>query len=174
MIRKIVVILVITSICYGCQSELPYSGDGTLIDFGVFNANHRYILDLGSVSLNQEHQYAYSINNLPEKNFVFGLELKLDPPEREFFEHKSIDCTLKFVIADEKGKILLSEFGNIKDWVWNIPATGEWCFIYGRSELGSYFTPRLRQNYKIMFNITNTQKGTTYPVKLIGKTSGWK
>ena len=174
MIKIIIGILIASSIFFGCQTKTPYSGDGKLIDHGTVDSNHRYVLDLGLVNLGQEQQYIYSIRNLPEKTFVFGLEIKLYPPNKQFFDQKPIDCILKFTIEDENGVIKISENGNIRDWVWSGPVTGESVFIYRRGVPGTYFTPEIQKAYKIKLDITKASKGTTYPIKLIGTTAGWK
>lgn len=165
--------LVAAALLIGCHNAAPYSGDGKLIDYGVSDPNHRYILDLGPVKLDQDHQYVYTLKNLPVKNFVFGFEIKLVPPNKQFLDQRPINCSVKFRIEDENG-IKLSEVADIRDWVWSGLGNGESVFIYRRDNPGTYFTPEERKSYKLIIDITNANKTTTYPIKLIGTTAGWK
>jgi hypothetical protein len=158
----------------GCNNGAAYSGDGQLIDYGISDPNHRYVLDFGSVNLEHEGQYDYSIKNLPKETFFIGLEVTVNPPNKQIFDEKPIDCILKLTIVDEKGVVKVAEDANIRDWVWSGPVTGDSVFIYRRGNPGTYFTPEKGKTYKLALQVSKTIKKTAYPVKLIGSTSGWK
>ncbi len=157
-----------------CNNGAAYSGDGKLIDYGMSDPNHRYVLDLGSVNLGHDGQHVYSIINLPKETFVIGLEVKVDPPNRQIFDQKPIDCILKLKIEDEKGVVKVAEEANIRNWVWSGPVTGHSVFIYRRGEPGTYFTSERGKRYKLTLQVTQATKQIAFPVKLIGSTSGWK
>ena len=158
----------------GCNIGAPYSGDGKLIDYGISDPNHRYVLDLGSVNLGHDGQYVYSIKNLPKETFVIGLEVKVDLPNKKILDEKPFDCILKLKIEDEKGVVKVAEEANIRNWVWSGPVTGESVFIYRRGEPGTYFTPERSKTYKLTLQVTKATKQPAYPIKLMGSTSGGK
>ncbi len=158
----------------GCNNGAAYSGDGKLIDYGSSDPNHRYVLDLGSVNLAQDGQYAYSIKNLPKETFVIGFEVKIDPPNKHILDEKPINCILKLRIEDEAGVTKVSEEANIRDWVWSGPVTGESVFIYRRGNPGTYFMPESGKAYKLTLQVIKATGQSAYPIQLIGSTSGWK
>ncbi len=175
MNNKILFLYVALSIFItGCSNGAAYSGDGKLIDYGSSDPNHHYVLDLGSVNLAQDGQYAYSIKNLPKETFVIGFEVKIDPPNKHILDEKPINCILKLRIEDEAGVAKVSEEANIRDWVWSGPVTGESAFIYRRGNPGTYFTPEGGKTYRLTLQVIKATKQSAYPIKLIGSTSGWK
>jgi hypothetical protein len=158
----------------GCTTGAAYSGDGKLIDYGVSDPNHRYVLDLGSVNLGHDGTYVYSIKNLPKETYVIGLEVKVNPPNKNILDEKPINCILKLKIEDETGVAKIAEEANIRDWVWSGPVTGESVFIYRRGDPGTYFSPERGRTYKLTLEVAKATRQTNYPIKLIGSTSGWK
>lgn len=166
--------LALSLLVAGCNNGRSYSGDGNLIDNGVLDPNHRYVLDLGAINLKHDCQYVYSIKNLPKELFVFGLEVKVEPPNKQILDEKPINCILQLKIEDETGVAKVAEEAKIHDWVWSGPSTGESVFLYRRGNPGTYFTPERGKTYKLTLQITKVIKQATFPIKLIGSTSGWK
>lgn len=148
----------------GCNK---YEGDGQLIDHGPLNLSNRYTLGLGDISLGEDNHYNYSISNLPEGQYVFGL---LVNSEYVIREPLPINARLKFVVKDSNHNILISEHALIRNWIWNISVESTRTFVYRREGTGTYLKVLRNMSYTIDLKITDTDgSGSVYPAMLIGQ-----
>jgi len=90
LVRFILVMVMPIMLLIGCYNVSEYSGDGHLVDNGVRAATDRYVLNLGSIDLNQRGTKTYRIANLPEINFLVGIEISVAPEDRATIEKRAV------------------------------------------------------------------------------------
>jgi hypothetical protein len=162
--------------CLLCASAYGYDGDGQLKDLGPFNPNVQYILDLGAVDLAKSRSYNFRVNNLPMKEFVFGLQLLSIPSSSGKSTPLPQDSNLELTIIDSTGRTLVSENAKLVDWIRSEHWIGNAGFLYrgGVSAKGSNLTPSYRQNLTVTLRVSAIRPDESYPAKLVGVSSGWK
>lgn len=188
MIRYSTIFLLTIFCLVGC--DRPYSGDGELSDPGLLAATDRYVLNLGNIDLWKNKDYQYNINNLPEKNFVFGIDsshkdITNDDP------HSGIrdKINIKLVVTDQDGLEVINESALIKDWVWSHARGSSYVFGYRRCDeeadakgyftcvegTGTYFTPSEGKQYTVKLVVSGEERLKSELIgTLLAKSGGWK
>mgnify|MGYP001828999239 FL=1 len=153
----------------GCDT---YQGDGNLISHGSLDANKKYTLDLGNISLSKNGFYKYTSSFLPNDKFVFGLEIF----SKNVIENPlPINAHLELIVTDSMGVKVIEESAPIVDWVWTIARDSNHTFVYRRGEKGTYLSVNPNDTYSINLNVTNAdESGNIFKAKFIGQAGGWK
>lgn len=137
------------------SGTVSYTGDGTLKDYGKSHPLHRYVLDLGSIDLAKNSMFKFKVGALPNRSFVFGFRLKIDPPQPNIMAPLPITTRVRLTLTDSTGKVLINEDASLRDWTWSYPGTGDSAFIYRRGENsnGTYVNPQLNMQYTLVCGI---------------------
>lgn len=164
--------LAISLIAVGCDSVAQYSGDGKLIDNGPSAATDRYVLDLGPVSLKTPTSATFKLHNLPKENFVIGVELR--GPGGSVVDQGAITPVVSIALLED-GKALVTKEAKLSEWTWSIHSPGNYAFVYGRGQPGTYFTPMPGKSYELTFRVKEPDHGSVnYVASLVAKSGGWK
>lgn len=159
----------------GCYRVSQYSGDGQLADNGAGAATDRYVLNLGPIDLTQRGTKTFRIANLPETNFVVGIEVNGTPEERAVLEKQPASPVVAIELSGSDGKILFAKKAPLSSWTWSVPAGNHRSFVYGREEPGTYFTPAPKTEYKLTLNVLEPDPSQPkYKATLLAKSGGWK
>ena len=169
------VTIAITLTTVGCYDVTQYSGDGKLVDHGSSAAMDRYVLNLGAVDLSQTGAKSYRLRNLPETNFVVGLEIKVPAADRALLDKKAIGGLISLELTGAGGAVLFAKKAAPSNWTWSVPAGGDKAFVYGKDKLGTYFNASPTGEYVLTFHVLEPdQDKHKYTASLLAKSSGWK
>lgn len=117
------------SACYGVSS---YTGDGRLADNGWRLTSGRYVLDLGPIDISTMGTYSYTLNNLPNAEFVIGIEiLELQPNEFLRPDHRA---HVRLELKAANGEIIVLEDGRLENWSWGYSFRDVKSFLSRRGE----------------------------------------
>lgn len=174
---KSLIVIVSCSILFlffcNCTDASRYSGDGRLIDNGLFAATDRYVLDLGVVELKKKGIYTYKINNLPSKNFVIGIEIRVSPEQHATIENKKIRPLISIELTNSQNIQVIHNEASLDTWTWSV--IGDTAFVYGEDQSSTYFTPISNGKYNLRFVIINTDSSDIkYVARILAKSGGWK
>lgn len=159
----------------GCYRVSQYSGDGQLIDNGSTAATDRYVLDLGLINLAQPGKKTFRLENLPEENFVTGVEISVAPEDRATNETRRANPTISLELSGPDGKVLFAKKSALDEWTWSVPADGLRAFVYGRGEPGTYFNAAPKTEYTLTLNVLESDRSQSkYTARLMMKSGGWK
>src|SRR5947208_11027797 len=92
---------------FGCYRVSQYFGDGHLIDNGALAATDRYVLNLGPIDLTQRGSKTFQIANLPEVNFVAGIEVSVTSKDRGILDKQLHNSTVLIELTDHVRKVIL-------------------------------------------------------------------
>lgn len=170
--RKKILMVAMSLMVVGCDSVAQYSGDGKLVDNGPSAASDRYVLDLGPVSLKTAASATFKLENLPKENFVIGIALRV--PEGSSVNQNLITPAVSLALLED-GKALVTKEAQLNAWTWSVHSTGNYAFVYGRGQPGTYFTPTAGKRYELVFGVTEPDRGNeNYTAALVVKSGGWK
>jgi len=159
----------------GCYRVSQYSGDGQLIDNGSTAATDRYVLDLGPINLAQQGTKTFRLVNLPEENFVAGVEISVAPEDRPAIETRRANPTISLELTGPDGKFLFTKKSALDAWTWSVPADGHRAFVYGRGEPGTYFNAAPKAAYTLTLNVLEPDRSQSkYNAPLMMKSDGWE
>ena len=159
----------------GCYGGSSYSGDGHLTDNGPLAATDRYVLDLGPIDLTQPGKKHFRIANLPEVNFVVGVEISVAPQDQVVVEKQLINSVLSLELSESAGETLVAKKAALNTWTWSVPAEGHQAFIYGREKQATYFNARAKTKYVLTLNVLEPDRSQSkYSSQLKMKSGGWK
>jgi len=160
---------------FACSSARDYSGDGKLVDNGMFAATDRYVLELGSISLKSPGRRTYRIENLPATPFVIGIDVQAPSSSFSVLEQKPINASVSMSLVGMNGETVFTAAGPLPSWTWSIPSTGERAFIYKEGSQASSFTPQARTRYELVVEVLKPEHGNLkYDAMLKAKSGGWK
>jgi hypothetical protein len=164
----------LTLLASGCDNTRNYTGDGKLIDNGIFSATDRYVLDLGPVSFASAGAKTYRIENLPAEKFVIGIHIKRPSGSPTFIDGQPINAVVALELRDENGNVVARREAPLKEWTWSVPSTDEWAFIYGEGTQHTFFTPG-RGAIRLTFVVVQPDpRAVVYAPVLVAKSGGWK
>jgi len=170
--RCIFALLIVTSITSGCESVAQYSGDGRLIDNGPRAATDQYVLDLGPISLKAPGTATFRFRNLPQENFVLGLELQASPDSK--LDQTAIAPVVSITLRQD-GKPVVSKESRLGEWTWSVKSPGDRAFVYGREKPGTYFDAVPGKDYELTIQVKQPDRGSAnYTASLVAKSGGWK
>lgn len=168
-------IIIATLMIAGCYKASDYSGDGQLMDNGSTAATERYILTLGPVDLSQKSARTYRIKNLPEENFVAGIEITFAPEDRDAIKKREARPTILLELIGPGSEVVFTREARLDNWTWSFAAGDFRTFVYGRDEQQTYFQPRTNVEYYLTFSVLETDAAQLkYTATLIAKSGGWK
>lgn len=172
MRRKTFLMIAMSLMAVGCDSVAQYSGDGKLIDNGPAAATDRYVIDLGPVSLKAPMSATFKLQNLPKENFVIGIELRAPAGSRA--TQGEITPVVSIALLED-GKALVTKEAKLDEWTWSVHSPGDYAFVYGRGQPGTYFTPIAGKRYELTFRVKEPDRGSAnYTASLVAKSGGWK
>jgi len=151
--------------------DLNYTGDGSFNDYGRRSGIHRFVLDLGSVDLNDDSYRAYDLKGLPEVEFVCYLRLDhpLDIGGGSTGEFKSGETVIEMKLIDRESTIF-SESAPLKDWIWSGSVGALKSDLYTKRTV---FIPEKTKTYKLTVKTTVTNSESLKgEILLMG--GGWK
>lgn len=159
----------------GCYKASDYSGDGRLVDNGLFAAKDRYVLTLGSVDLSQRTTKFYRIENLPEEDFAAGIDITFEPEDRNAVEDRKLRPTILLELAGPEREVIFTKEARLDNWTWSFSAGGSRTFIYGRDEQQTYFQPRSNVEYQLTLSVLGADAAQLkYTAVVMAKSGGWK
>ena len=160
----------------GCSYRVSeYSGDGYLIDNGRGAATDRYVLNLGPVDLTRRGTTSFRMAGLPDANFVVGMEIRAASEDSTAIERQPVKATVSLKVSDSTGTVLFAKTAALNEWTWSVPRDGDWAFVYGRGEPGTYFTARPKTEYTLTLSVLDPEPGPPkYTTVLLAKSGGWK
>ncbi len=159
----------------GCYNVSEYSGDGHLVDNGVRAATDRYVLNLGSIDLNQRGTKTYRIANLPEINFLVGIEISVAPEDRATIEKRAVSPDILLELSSLGGEFIFTKKSKLDTWTWSVPINESRAFIYGRGEPGTYFQSLSQTQYTLTLTVLEPDPSQSkYTALLMVKSGGWK
>ena len=168
-------IIVSVVLLAGCYNVSEYSGDGHLIDNGVSAATDRYLLNLGVIDLSQRGTKTYRIANLPETNFVTGIEVGVAPEERAIIEKQAVSATILLELSSTRGEVVFTKKSNLDTWTWSVLVGESRAFVYERGEPGTYFQPLPQTEYTLILTVLEPDTSQSkYTASLLAKSGGWK
>lgn len=168
-------LFVLAALQFGCNRVAHYSGDGQLIDNGSSAATDRYVLNLGPIDLAQPGAKTFRLANLPEANFVTGIEVRVVPEERSVIEKQLVNPIVSLELSGPSGTVLFTKESPLKAWAWSVPADGLRAFVYGSGEPGTYFNALPKSEYTLTFHLLSPDRSQAkYTALLIAKSGGWK
>jgi hypothetical protein len=159
----------------GCEPASQYSGDGQLVDKGSFAATDRYVLNLGSVDLTQQTTKTFRLSNLPEENFVVGIEVDDHTHNRAVIDKQQLNANVMLELTNAKGKVIFTKKAPLNTWTWSVPVVGSQAFVYGRGNPDTYFDATLNTEYMLTISVLDVESSKTkYSARLLLKSGGWK
>src|SRR5258706_6099567 len=123
----------------GCYRVSNYSGDGQLIDNGPAAATDRFVLNLGPIDLARSGTRTFRLENLPEANFVTGVDISVASGDRATNATRRANPVISLELSGSDGKVLFAKKSALDAWTWSVPAGGLPAFVYGREEPRTYF-----------------------------------
>ena len=177
-----------------CSRASSYKGDGVLVDSGRLNYSRRYVLDLGSIDLTRQGEYAYRLEGLPHAEFVIGIRLDnlesnpIDAPRAKTSAKARIE------LINKSGATVVLEDAPLLDWVWSGGLGDTTAFLYRRGDSkdtplprgdvrverinvgpsdgwGSYFSSGGSSSYTLLLRVTAPDASLQSPARLI--LHGW-
>ena len=166
-------LIAFATIACGCAED--YSGDGKLVDNGIFAATDRYVLDLGPIDFRAPGTKTFRLRNLPSKDFVVGVDVRASAAGFAVLEKHPVQAIISVVLMDAGGKPAFSAGGDLASWTWSIPSTGERAFVYAEKPVPSRFKPQANSSYELKVDVLKPASGNLqYEATLIAKSGGWK
>jgi hypothetical protein len=160
---------------FGCYRVSHYSGDGQLIDNGPTAATDRYVLNLGPIDLARSGTKTFRLANLPEANFVTGVEISVASGDRAANATRRANPVISLELSGPEGKVLFTKKSALDAWTWSVPASGLPAFVYGREEPRTYFNAAPKTAYTLTLNVLEPDRSETkYTALLMMKSGGWK
>ena len=154
-----------------------YSGDGQLVDNGLFAATDRYVLDLGRISLLETGTSTYQLSGLPSENFVVGVKITVAETDQPLLNEKPVNAIVSLeVIEGEATSVIATTETGLNNWTWSQRRGANEAFAYVPVEdRGSYFDAHRGRQYFLKFRIFEPDSSTLeYKATLVAKTGGWK
>lgn len=174
-VKFLLVMTFLVVLLVGCYDVSEYSGDGHLNDNGVFAATDRYVLNLGEVDLSRRGTKTYRIANLPEVDFVVGIEIIVNPEFQAIIKKRTINPVILLELSQLDGEIVFTKKANLNDWTWSVTVDEDRIFAYGRGESGTYFRPLPQYKYTLTITVLKSDPShSEYRALLIAKSGGWK
>jgi hypothetical protein len=155
----------------GKYSDLNYSGDGNLTDYGRQAGILRFVLDLGAVDLTKASVSKFELKGLPQVEFV--CYLRVHHPLPTLGKPKDFEAGDLFVgmsLEDENDTKVFSENALLSNWTWSGSVGDSKSDLYTRK---SIFTPMKGKVYYLNFkNKEGNLKAPKAQILLMG--GGWK
>jgi hypothetical protein len=160
-VRFLLVAVVSIVLLAGCLSAWRYSGDGHLTDGGPLAAT--------------EGTKTFWIANLPIRNFVAGIEIRVAPEDLAIIEKLAVNPTVSLELSGPGGEVVFTKKSELAMWDWSMGLNIPKAFIYGRGEPGTYFDPLPQTEYALTFTVHEPDPGQSkYTARLLAKSGGWK
>lgn len=160
---------------FGCYQVSHYSGDGQLIDNGSAAATDRYVLNLGPIDLTQPGTKTFRLANLPEVNFVTGVEISIASGDRATNATPRPNPVISLELSGSDGKVFFTRKSALDAWTWSVPASGLPAFVYGREEPRTHFNAASKTTYTLTLNVLEPDRSQAkYTARLMMKSGGWK
>ncbi len=177
ILRQMLYCISLLSVMVSCSTDLQYTGDGSFIDNGLEAVNHRYILNLGEINLNQRNNYKFKLKNLPSKKFVIGFDFVFEKPTKIAYqpsETRPNNAIVSFKLMANDVVITTLNNEKINSLTWSQPANNKnGAFVYSRNH--SYFLPDNSKEYTLTFDVNKqNSKEKTYITELVLRSGGWK
>src|SRR5689334_17110155 len=97
----------------GCDGAASYSGDGKLVDRGLFSSNARYVLRLGTVDLSKPSKAVYLLSGLPDERFVVGFWPNGD------LNKQTAKARVRISLVRNTGEKVFEAERTLANWVWS-------------------------------------------------------
>ena len=157
----------------GCAKEVTYSGDGRLIDHGLTAADHRYVVEVGSVDLSHTGSARFRLVGLPRTYFVIGLQVPGGVTRGSAGSAMTpADVSLEMTQEDYGMVALIT--APLRDWTWLNPKLGEPTFVYLRRSSGSYFDAFSEARYRLDVVVNVPDPSIPAGSIVVLKSAGWK
>jgi hypothetical protein len=151
-----------------------YSGDGHFVDNGPFAANDRYLVELGTIDLTAKSERTYRLENLPEVNFVVGIQLF--PKDHSMSMDKTVvNPTIYLKLYKEDGTSIFGILDPLERLTWSTPLPATNAFVYQRELPSSFFTADRHNIYFLTVSVIEPdQAASSVDAKVLLKSGGWK
>lgn len=167
-------VLASVALLASCFAEWRYDGDGQLVDHGMWEANHRYVLDLGKLDLSDSKPRRFRMSRLPEREFVSGL--LVTPRTNDGSLPEDLGTTLVSVrVADSKGDVIMSVSKRLREWTRTSGFDYADAFLYGGDDAPSWFTPVNGDTYWLTVSVSPDSAGLpSLQAHVVLRSGGWK
>jgi hypothetical protein len=158
----------------GASASVAYRGDGHFLDRGPLTAHERYVIDFGAVDLAVAAPRTFLLGDLPDAAFTLGLRVSSNSlPEVPTWKQHPFNPTVRLVLTDESGQVLLDTRDPLEKWTWSgrvdVPSQA---FVYRRD---FDFTPKRNASYRLLLEAVHPDVGLgAYSVRLQMVGGGWK
>ena len=157
----------------GCAKEVNYSGDGQLIDHGLTAADHRYVVEVGSVDLSHAGSTRFKLVGLPRTYFVIGLQVP-GGVDRGSAGSAATPADVSLEMTQEDYGMVALITAPLRDWTWLNPKLGEPTFVYLRRSSGSYFDAFSEARYRLDVVVNVPDPSIPAGSIVVLKSAGWK
>jgi len=194
--NRFAILSVLVLMVVGCYNASSYSGDGTLTDNGYSSAIDRYVLDLEAVEIGSQYENQYRLKGLPSEEFTIGLRIRSGEPIEIVKDSGMLTGSFELELVRDSGEVVISEIGDLSEWVWSYCSGCTDGFIYRRGEQaeerlasggihlrkigeridagwGTYITPDPEQTYLLTVRL-NAESSMPISAAVTAKTGGWK
>lgn len=190
MTRTGQLVLLVGVLLVGCSYPpwtVGYKGEGNFVDQGATEPNHRFILDVGSLTMKQGNQVEWVIGPLPSEVFFFGFVGEGITFDKErlvrtgSLADPALDCEVEVsLIQVEDDQVIVDATGDLKDWTWTGDAehSGR-AFVYKNPanpsipSNGTRFSAKAWKTYRLKVHVLNSnQEDLQATIRMRG--GGWK
>ena len=147
-------------------------GSAEITDVGPDASHHRYVVRLGAIALDRDHEKRFVLCGLPEEQLYLGLSVDLRYPrglwDAEWEERKDVAVSVR--IVDSAGQVVVAHAGPLGGgWGWSGPYE-DGAFIYGDTKL----EPVDGETYELQVIVTSSSSASVPPARLSVRGGGWK
>lgn len=157
----------------GCDGVSRYTGDGMLVDQGLFAAKDRYILELDTINLDRSNIYRYRMSGLPTENFAVGFEVAIQMVPEATANREGKYPTLGVTLTNSSGAVIFTHQAPMDTWTWATPREGANAFVYERDLTPTYFDATPDEDYVLIVEV-HSEHATGIHARLLVKSGGWK
>ena len=181
----------------GCAGG-RYSGDGHLLDKGWSTATHRYVVDLGPLSLDTPATIVRRLAGLPPKvTFTVGVSVVGAEQNVSGRLPPAPTAIVRLTMVRSDGAMIIAEEAPLNNWVRTYTEGEKESFLYRRGHArevpqgggvltyalvdvrpdggwGSYFTPAAGAEYKLVLEVLAPQAPSGDAYRLVAMGGGWK
>ncbi|MGA2776695.1 MAG: hypothetical protein ABSF94_04000 [Steroidobacteraceae bacterium] len=156
-----------------CSKQIPYSGDGRLIDNGFAAADHRYVIELGSLDLTRKGSRNFVMAGLPRTYFVVGLQIP-GGINRGSDASAATPADVSIEVTQENYGMVALITAPLRDWTWANPKPGEPTLVYLRRSSRSYFDAFTEARYQVNVVVNVPDPSIPEGSLVVLKSAGWK
>lgn len=171
--RYVSLLLGFVAILSGCARDIPYSGDGHLVDHGLTAPDHRYVAEIGTLDLSRPGTKTFRFAGLPKAHYVIGLQLPLAADKGADPDSGTVaDVALQLMRVGE-GQVLIIT-GPLRGLDWVGDSDGMSAFAFRRKDYEAYFDAEPKEHYELRVVVNHPDPALPPGTEVVVKSGGWK